>query len=71
MPGSSHESIALFAVGKLLSLGLTIVIAEQNAEFALKVATRGVVISSGQVSFQGDVETLRHGDAMRRAYLGG
>jgi branched-chain amino acid transport system ATP-binding protein len=56
---------------KLLSLGLTIVIAEQNAEFALKVATRGVVISSGQVSFQGDVETLRHGDAMRRAYLGG
>jgi branched-chain amino acid transport system ATP-binding protein len=56
---------------KLLSLGLTIVIAEQNAEFALRVATRGVVISSGQVSFQGDVETLRHGDAMRRAYLGG
>jgi branched-chain amino acid transport system ATP-binding protein len=56
---------------KLLNLGLTIVIAEQNAEFALKVATRGVVISSGQVSFQGDVDTLRHGDAMRRAYLGG
>jgi branched-chain amino acid transport system ATP-binding protein len=56
---------------KLQRLGLTIVVAEQNAEFALSIATRGVVISSGQVSFQGDVETLRQGDAMRRAYLGG
>jgi len=56
---------------KLQNLGLTIVVAEQNAEFALRVATRGVVISSGQVSFQGDVKTLREGNAMRRAYLGG
>ncbi len=56
---------------RLLDLGLTIVIAEQNAEFALKIAKSGVVISNGQVRFQGDVTTLRQGDALRRAYLGG
>jgi branched-chain amino acid transport system ATP-binding protein len=56
---------------RLLGLGLTIVIAEQNADFALKIASNGVVISNGQVKFQGDVATLRHGDALKRAYLGG
>jgi branched-chain amino acid transport system ATP-binding protein len=56
---------------RLLDLGLTIVIAEQNADFALKVASGGVVISNGQVKFQGDVALLCHGDALKRAYLGG
>jgi branched-chain amino acid transport system ATP-binding protein len=56
---------------RLLDLGLTIIIAEQNAEFALKVAKSGVVISSGQTRFAGEVATLRQGDALRRAYLGG
>jgi branched-chain amino acid transport system ATP-binding protein len=56
---------------RLLGLGLTVVIAEQNADFALKIASNGVVISNGQVKFQGDVATLRHGDALKRAYLGG
>jgi branched-chain amino acid transport system ATP-binding protein len=55
---------------KLMGLGLTIVIAEQNADFALNVATRGVVMSSGQVSFQGDVATLRKTGELRKAYLG-
>jgi branched-chain amino acid transport system ATP-binding protein len=56
---------------RLHGLGLTIIVAEQNADFALKVASHGVVISNGQVKFQGDVTTLRHGDALKRAYLGG
>jgi branched-chain amino acid transport system ATP-binding protein len=68
-PAVIHTMAEMFR--KLQNLGLTIVVAEQNAEFALRVATRGVVISSGQVSFQGDVKTLREGNAMRRAYLGG
>ena len=57
--------------GRLLDLGLTIVIAEQNAEFALKITKSGVVISNGQVKFAGDVTTLRQRDALKRAYLGG
>jgi hypothetical protein len=30
-----------------------------------------VVISHGQISFQGGVDVLRDGAALRRAYLGG
>jgi branched-chain amino acid transport system ATP-binding protein len=56
---------------RLRDLGLTIVIAEQNADFALKIATSGVVISNGQVKFAGELAALRHGDTLKRAYLGG
>jgi branched-chain amino acid transport system ATP-binding protein len=56
---------------RLRDLGLTIVIAEQNADFALKVASSGVVISNGQIKFAGDLATLRQGDTLKRAYLGG
>ena len=54
----------------LRSLGLTIVVAEQNAEFALRVADSGVVMSGGEVSFSGTVEALRDTERLRRAYLG-
>jgi branched-chain amino acid transport system ATP-binding protein len=56
---------------KLRDLGLTIVVAEQNADFALKVADRGIVIASGELSFAGDVDVLRNRDVLRKAYLGG
>lgn len=55
---------------RLLNLGLTIVIAEQNADFALSLATRGVVLSGGEVSFEGGVDVLRNRDVIHKAYLG-
>lgn len=55
---------------KLRDLGLTIVVAEQNADFALKVADHGIVIASGEVSFSGTVKTLGDRSVLRRAYLG-
>ena len=48
---------------KLQGLGLTIVITEQNAEFALKVATRGVVIIIDDGSVKGSDRKL---DAARQ-----
>jgi len=68
-PAIIHAMEEMFR--RLFDLGLTIVIAEQNAEFALKVAKSGIVISSGQLRFQGEVPALREGDLLRRAYLGG
>jgi branched-chain amino acid transport system ATP-binding protein len=55
---------------KLRDLGLTIVVAEQNADFALKVADHGIVIASGEVSFSGSVSALSDRNVLRRAYLG-
>jgi len=57
-------------VRRMSALGLTIVVAEQNADFALKVAKGGIVLSSGEIRFEGDVETLRRTEEVRRAYLG-
>ena len=54
----------------LKSLGLTIVVAEQNADFALRVADNGTVISGGEISFSGTVEALQDSERLRRAYLG-
>jgi len=66
-------SLVLYLLGseEVKGFGLTLLIAEQNADFALKVASRGVVISNGQISFQGGVDVLSQGGALRRAYLGG
>ena len=54
----------------LKALGLTIVVAEQNADFALRVADNGVVLSGGEVSFRGTVDALSDSERLRRAYLG-
>ena len=54
----------------LKALGLTIIVAEQNADFALRVADNGVVLSGGEVSFRGTVDALGDSERLRRAYLG-
>jgi branched-chain amino acid transport system ATP-binding protein len=68
-PAIIHALVDTFL--KLVSLGLTVVIAEQNADFALSVADRGIVLSSGEVRLQSDVAALRQAGELRKAYLGG
>ena len=53
------------------SLGMSILLVEQNARLALQVAQRGYVMESGLIPLPGDARTLLHSDAVRRAYLGG
>ena len=55
---------------KLRELGLTIIVAEQNADFALKVADHGVVLASGEISFAGTVKALSDREILRKAYMG-
>lgn len=55
---------------ELVGLGLTVAIAEQNADFALSIANRGIVLASGEVRLRSDVAALRSTAALRRAYLG-
>ncbi len=48
----------------------SILLIEQNARSALKIAHRGYVIDSGQVSLQGSAEELRADSRVIDAYLG-
>jgi branched-chain amino acid transport system ATP-binding protein len=50
--------------------GTTVLLAEQNANAALKIAGRAYVIENGSVVLQGRSEELFNNDAIRKAYIG-
>ncbi|HMB86842.1 MAG TPA: ABC transporter ATP-binding protein [Candidatus Dormibacteraeota bacterium] len=51
-------------------LGTTILLVEQNARMALRVAHRGYVIQTGRIVLQDAASALLHSDVVRKAYLG-
>jgi branched-chain amino acid transport system ATP-binding protein len=57
-------------IAEVASLGVTLLLVEQNASRALKMAQRAYVMESGEVSMQGDAKTLLHDPKVRAAYLG-
>ena len=63
----------LFGVLKTLNQeeGLSVLLVEQNANLALKVAHRVYLLETGQVVASGDAESIAGDERIRRAYLGG
>jgi len=51
-------------------LGTTILLVEQNARMALRVANRGYVIQTGRIVLQDAALALLRSDVVRKAYLG-
>ena len=50
--------------------GKTILLVEQNAHMALKVASRAYVLEIGRIVVEGGAEQIRRSPAVRAAYLG-
>lgn len=50
--------------------GTTILLVEQNAKVALKLADYGYVLETGILVMQGDSQTLRQDESIVKAYLG-
>ena len=50
--------------------GVPVVLVEQNAELALDLADRAVVLERGRVVLEGPARELRDNDHVRTAYLG-
>jgi branched-chain amino acid transport system ATP-binding protein len=50
--------------------GLSMLVVEQNAGLALKLATRGYVLETGTIVTSGSASDLAGNDDVRRAYLG-
>jgi branched-chain amino acid transport system ATP-binding protein len=50
--------------------GVTVMLAEQNAYAALKIAHRAYVIEGGRIVMEGNPEQMLHDDAVRKAYIG-
>ena len=57
-------------VVKLRQEGLTILIVEQNARAALRIADRGYVMETGKIILQGTASELLEDHDVKRAYLG-
>jgi branched-chain amino acid transport system ATP-binding protein len=51
--------------------GTTILLVEQNANFALEVSKRGYVLETGNVALHDDADSLRENPEVQAAYLGG
>jgi branched-chain amino acid transport system ATP-binding protein len=50
--------------------GMTILLVEQNANYALDVSRRGYVLETGRVVLEGESDKLRTDPEVQRAYLG-
>jgi branched-chain amino acid transport system ATP-binding protein len=50
--------------------GVTVLLAEQNIRLALGVADRGYALQVGRVVLDGDIETMRSSDLIKKAYFG-
>lgn len=57
-------------VAELKSSGMTILLVEQNARAALRIADRGYVIETGQIVLEGTSRELSDNRDVQRAYLG-
>lgn len=52
------------------TFGLTVLLVEQNARSALRIAQTGYVLENGRVILQGPAEDLLSNRDVQRAYLG-
>ncbi|MGZ4245344.1 MAG: ATP-binding cassette domain-containing protein [Solirubrobacteraceae bacterium] len=57
-------------IQQINALGTAVVLVEQNAAMALKVANRALVLEVGQVALEGDAHELASSDEVRERYLG-
>jgi branched-chain amino acid transport system ATP-binding protein len=60
-----YESIA-----EINKQGTTILLVEQNANFALEVSNRGYVLETGTIALTDKSSALRENPEVQRAYLG-
>jgi branched-chain amino acid transport system ATP-binding protein len=59
-------------IGELKRLGLTVLMAEQNFNQAIRIANRGYIIVHGEIVVAADsVDELKGNDIVKRLYLGG
>ena len=58
------------AIQEINAKGTTILLVEQNANMALKIAHRGYVLENGRVALAGSARELAQDSRVREAYLG-
>lgn len=57
-------------IQRINQAGTTVLLAEQNAFAALRIAHRAYVLERGRIVLEGDRDSLLNNEAVRRAYIG-
>jgi len=57
-------------ISNIRDQGMTILLVEQNARMALRIANRGYVIQAGHITLHDSAEGLLRSDLVRKSYLG-
>lgn len=74
-PSLGLAPILVAEVGRIIkdinSSGTTIVLVEQNARMALRLAGKGYVLETGSVALAGRADELMRDERVKRTYLGG
>ena len=58
-------------IAKINETGVPVILVEQNAELALRLANYAYVLETGSIALEGPADDLHENDHVRRAYLGG
>ncbi len=74
-PSSGLSPIMVKEIGKIVSdinqRGTSILLVEQNARLALRLAHRGYVLETGTIVLHGSTKELLRSEHVKKAYLGG
>ena len=58
-------------IERIREQGITVLLVEQNALAALRIADYAYVLESGSLKLEGEASTMAQDDEVVRAYLGG
>ena len=74
-PSMGLSPLMVEEVGRIIrdinKSGISIMLVEQNARMALKLAHKAYIIEVGKISLEGNARELASNDRVRKAYLGG
>ena len=57
-------------IKRIADEGFSILLIEQNASLALKLASKGYVLETGRIALEGDAKKLHDNEHVKKAYLG-
>ncbi len=57
-------------IERIVDEGISILLIEQNASLALKLASKGYVLETGRVALEGDTKQLQDNEHVKKVYLG-
>ena len=74
-PSMGLSPILVEEIGKIITninhIGVSILLVEQNARMALRLANKVYILEVGRIALEGDPEQISADEGVKKVYLGG